>query len=460
MNAPAQPLTARGKAKAARRAELLAAAARLMAERGFAGVRLEDIGAAVGVRGPAMYRHFEGKEDVLAQLLVGISEELHEGGRAVAAAAPDAETALRDLISFHVDFAVAKPDLIRVQDRDLSSLGAVPRRTVRLLQRRYVEIWVDVLVRARGFPVTGARARVHATIGLINSVPRLPSGDPSALLRAMAAAAITAPSGRAAPAARSASPPEPGFPARPGPSDRKVTPMNWDDYDAALFDLDGVLTPTAEVHMRAWDRLFNEYLAELGGHQPYTEADYFDYVDGKPRYDGVRSFLASRGITLPEGTPDDAADAETVCGLGNRKNAVFTAVLAADGVEPYPASVRLLDFLAARGTKVAVVSSSRNAPGVLAASGLADRFEIVIDGQVAAAEGIAGKPAPDTYLVAAERLGVGRERAVVFEDATSGVAAGHAGRFGLVVGVDRGAGADALTESGADVVVAELDELC
>lgn len=235
--------------------------------------------------------------------------------------------------------------------------------------------------------------------------------------------------------------------------------MNWDDYDAALFDLDGVLTPTAEVHMHAWDSLFNGYLTERGSAEPYTAADYFEYVDGKPRYDGVRSFLASRGIELPDGTPDDAPELETICGLGNRKNAEFTHVLITDGVQPYPASVRLLDALAARGTKVAVVSSSRNAPAVLKASGLADRFEIVIDGEVAASEGLPGKPAPDTYLAAAERLGVGRERAVVFEDATSGVASGRAGDFGLVVGVDRGVGADALLASGADVVVAELDEL-
>ena len=235
--------------------------------------------------------------------------------------------------------------------------------------------------------------------------------------------------------------------------------MNWDDYDAALFDLDGVLTPTAEVHMHAWESLFNGYLTERGIAEPYTDADYFEYVDGKPRYDGVRSFLASRGISLPEGTPDDAPEAETVCGLGNRKNAEFTRILATDGVRPYPASVRLLDGLAERGTKVAVVSSSRNAPAVLQAAGLADRFEVVIDGAVAARAGLPGKPAPDTYLAAADRLGVDRSHAVVFEDATSGVASGRAGDFGLVVGVDRGVGADALLSAGADVVVAELDEL-
>ncbi|KRE54604.1 HAD family phosphatase [Phycicoccus sp. Soil748] len=236
--------------------------------------------------------------------------------------------------------------------------------------------------------------------------------------------------------------------------------MDWSDYDAALFDLDGVLTPTAEVHMRAWDVMFNDYLRDRGdGQQPYTDADYFASVDGKPRYDGVRTFLASRGITLPEGTPDDSPEQETVCGLGNRKNAAFSQVLHDEGVTPYPASVVLLDRLAELGVAVAVVSSSRNAPAVLEAAGLADRFEVVVDGQVAAARGLPGKPAPDTFLYAAEQLGVPRERAVVLEDALSGVQAGRAGAFGLVVGVDRGAGAQELSDGGADLVVAELDEL-
>ncbi len=235
--------------------------------------------------------------------------------------------------------------------------------------------------------------------------------------------------------------------------------VDWTDYNAALFDLDGVLTPTAQVHMRAWERMFTDYLTSLEGpHAPYTEADYFAYVDGKPRYDGVRAFLASRDIELPQGAPSDPPEAETVCGLGNRKNDAFNAVLAADGVQPYPGSVALLDALPAH-VGIAVVSSSKNAPAVLAAAGLADRFEIVIDGQVAADEGIPGKPAPDTFAVAAQRLGVPRERAVVIEDAHSGVQAGAAGGFGLVVGVDRGAGVQALLDSGADVVVGDLQEL-
>lgn len=235
--------------------------------------------------------------------------------------------------------------------------------------------------------------------------------------------------------------------------------MNLGDFDTVLFDLDGVLTPTAEVHMRAWEQLFSGYLAERGIDEPYVESDYFDYIDGKPRYEGVRSFLASRGIELPYGTPDDPADAETVCGLGNRKNAVFASVLETEGVAPYAGSVAFLDHLAAIGTKVAVVSSSRNAPAVLVAAGLADRFEVVVDGVVAAREGLAGKPSPQTFVYAAEQFGTPVERAVVVEDALSGVEAGHAGEFGLVIGVDRGVGADRLLQAGADVVVSDLADL-
>ncbi|GAA1833912.1 HAD family hydrolase [Microlunatus capsulatus] len=236
--------------------------------------------------------------------------------------------------------------------------------------------------------------------------------------------------------------------------------MNWDDYGAVLFDLDGVLTPTAEVHMRAWRELFVDFLTRRGVvDQPYTERDYFDHIDGKPRYDGVRSLLASRGLHLADGEPSDGPDVETVCGLGNRKNAFFTAVLADDGVDPYPGSVALLDLLAERGTAVAVVSSSRNAPAVLEAAGLAERFEVVVDGSVAQREGLPGKPSGATYVHAAQRLGVPVERAVVVEDAISGVEAGRDGGFGLVVGVDRGVGPDALRAAGAHVVVADLAEL-
>lgn len=235
--------------------------------------------------------------------------------------------------------------------------------------------------------------------------------------------------------------------------------MDWNDFDAALFDLDGVITPTAEVHMRAWQQMFSEYFDSRGVTEPYVESDYFNFLDGKPRYDGVRSLLASRGITLDQGDPGDAASVETVCGLGNRKNDVFAALLATEGVAAYPGSVKLVEALKERGTKLAIVSSSANAPVVLAAAGMLEDFPVIVDGMVAGARGIAGKPAPDTFLYAAEQLGVPKERAVVFEDALSGVEAGRAGRFGLVVGVNRGAGADALTKAGADRVVDDLEEV-
>ncbi|MFJ7288771.1 HAD family hydrolase [Curtobacterium sp. NPDC098951] len=236
------------------------------------------------------------------------------------------------------------------------------------------------------------------------------------------------------------------------------TPARLADQRALLFDLDGVLTPTADVHMRAWSRLFTPYLAQHGV-APYTEQDYFAYVDGKPRYDGVRSLLESRGIDLPQGTPDDPPDADTVCGLGNRKNAEFTAELTEHGVEPYPGSLRFLVTAIDAGLSVAVVSSSANAVQVLRTAGILERFPVIVDGMVAREDGLAGKPAPDTYLDAASRFGLTAAECVVVEDATSGVEAGRNGAFGLVIGVDRGAGADALLEHGADVVVTDLDEL-
>ncbi len=236
--------------------------------------------------------------------------------------------------------------------------------------------------------------------------------------------------------------------------------VDWTSYAAALFDLDGVVTPTAEVHMRAWDVMFNDYLTSRGDGQPaYTDADYFAYVDGKPRYDGVASFLESRGLELPYGDPSDSPGAETVCGLGNRKNDAFNEVLHADGVEPYPGSLRLVQKLHDQGFPMAIVSSSRNAPDVLDVAGLTSYFPVVMHGGVASERGLAGKPAPDTFIAAARDLGVAVELSVVLEDAISGVAAGHAGHFGLVVGVDRGVGADALTEAGADLVVTDLEEL-
>jgi beta-phosphoglucomutase family hydrolase len=235
--------------------------------------------------------------------------------------------------------------------------------------------------------------------------------------------------------------------------------VDWSNYDAALFDLDGVLTPTAEVHMRAWAEMFTEFLAGEDGQAPYTDDDYFTYVDGKPRYDGVRSFLESRGIELPEGDPSDPPTERTVCGLGNRKDAAFKKVLERDGVDPYPGSRRLIESLRDRGVSMAVVSSSRNAPDVLDAAGIADFFPVVVSGAVAEDRHLAGKPAPDTFLYAAQQVQSEPSRAVVLEDALSGVAAGRAGRFGLVVGVDRGAGSDALADHGADTVVTDLEEL-
>jgi beta-phosphoglucomutase family hydrolase len=235
--------------------------------------------------------------------------------------------------------------------------------------------------------------------------------------------------------------------------------VNWHEYGAALFDLDGVLTPTAEVHMRAWRQLFVDFLTKRGIDQPYVASDYFNYIDGKPRYDGIRAFLASRGVQLPEGDPSDSPQVETVCGLANRKNEFFIALLREEGVRPYAGSVQFLDHLAEYGTKVAVVTSSRNASAVLEAADLRPRFDVVVDGIVAAEKGLRGKPAPDTFVAAADQLGVPVERAAIFEDAVSGVQAGHAGGFGLVVGVDRGVGAQRLTDSGADVVVADLAEL-
>lgn len=235
--------------------------------------------------------------------------------------------------------------------------------------------------------------------------------------------------------------------------------MDLTSFRAWLFDLDGVITPTADIHMLAWADMFNAFLASRGQDRPYTDDDYFQFVDGKPRYDGVRDFIASRGITLPEGTPEDDPSEETVCGLGNRKNEAFNAIIERDGVTPYPGSVALLDRLRDLGVKLAVVSSSKNAPQVLRAAGLTERFEVVVDGVVAHDRGLPGKPAPDTYEYAADSMGVAHEASVVIEDALSGVAAGAAGSFGLVLGVDRGVGEDALTAAGADVVVADLAEL-
>ena len=225
-----------------------------------------------------------------------------------------------------------------------------------------------------------------------------------------------------------------------------------------LFDLDGVITPTAEVHMHAWATMFTEVLDQHDV-EPYTDSDYFTHVDGKPRYEGVAALLDSRGVELPHGDPEDGPDEQTVCGLGNRKNALFGEILERDGVAPYPGSVRLIEALEARGIPMGIVSSSANAPAVLQAAGLSDRFATVVDGSVARDRDLPGKPRPDTYAYAADVLEVDHGAAVVFEDALSGVEAGAAGDFAFVVGVDRGAGAAELIRAGADVVVSDLDEL-
>ncbi|PZF81712.1 beta-phosphoglucomutase family hydrolase [Jiangella anatolica] len=238
-----------------------------------------------------------------------------------------------------------------------------------------------------------------------------------------------------------------------------------DHIKACLFDLDGVLTPTAEVHKSAWTATFDAFLRERAERtgEPFVAfdpvADYNVYVDGKQRADGVRSFLASRGITLPEGTPDDPGSAETVNGLGNRKNVVLLERLRDVGVAPYPGSVTYLRAAAAAGLRRAVVSASANCREVVAAAGIEDLLEVRVDGVTAREEGLRGKPQPDSFLAAAKRLGVEPGEAAVFEDALAGVQAGRAGKFGFVVGVDRVGQADALRERGADVVVTDLAEL-
>jgi alpha,alpha-trehalase len=250
-------------------------------------------------------------------------------------------------------------------------------------------------------------------------------------------------------------------------------------FDAVVFDLDGVVTQTSAVHAAAWKRLFDAFLAgraaredvPRGGHDPGDtgaadplrpfdlDADYARYVDGKPRYDGVRDFLASRDIDLPMGDPSDPPDAETVCGLGNRKNELFNAEVREHGVETYPSTVELIHQLRDAGIRVGLMSSSKNTAMVLDVTGITDLFEVRVDGMVAAEVGLPGKPDPAMYLETARRLGVDAARSVVVEDALSGVEAGRRGGFGLVIGVDRLGQAAALAEAGADVVVDDLAEV-
>lgn len=238
-----------------------------------------------------------------------------------------------------------------------------------------------------------------------------------------------------------------------------------DGITTCLFDLDGVLTQTARVHATAWKQMFDDFLrdwAERTG-EPFREfdrpTDYDEYVDGKPRLAGVQSFLESRGIELPMGSPDDPPEAQTVHALGRRKNDLVLELIREQGVDPYEGSVRFAEAVRDQGLRRAVVSSSTNCRDVLVAAGIDHLFEEIVDGVVAEREGLAGKPAPDTFLAAGRRLGAEPAQAAVFEDALSGVEAGHAGDFGLVVGVDRSGQADALRSRGADVVVQDLVEL-
>ena len=239
---------------------------------------------------------------------------------------------------------------------------------------------------------------------------------------------------------------------------------SFDGLDAVIFDMDGVVTDTAVVHAAAWKKLFDAYLKTIAMATgadilPFDErADYERYVDGKNRYDGVRSFLQSRGIHLPEGSPDDPAGSDTVCAMGNDKDNFFLEHVRLHGVRAYPSTVRVIRHLRARGVRTALVSASRNADEVLSIAGVADLFDERVDGVVAAELDLPGKPDPATFLEAARRLGVEPAEAAVVEDALSGVAAGRAGGFGLVVGVARAGQHDALCQAGADVVVADLGE--
>lgn len=241
--------------------------------------------------------------------------------------------------------------------------------------------------------------------------------------------------------------------------------ISRDDYDAVIFDLDGVITDTARIHSVAWKKLFDQYLAQRASrdgkhYEPFDiSIDYRRYVDGKPRYEGVRSFLESRGIHLPYGVAEDKPDQETICGLGNKKNPMFLEGLKTEGVDVYQSSLRLLEALRAMGIKTAIVSSSKNCATILDVAHITDLFDVKVDGKDAARLGLKGKPDPDTFLEAAQELGVEPVRSVIVEDAISGVQAGRSGKFGCVLGVDRTGHSDDLRKNGADVVVSDLSEV-
>jgi len=241
--------------------------------------------------------------------------------------------------------------------------------------------------------------------------------------------------------------------------------ITHDHYDAVLLDLDGVITDTASVHAACWKQMFDEYLQKRATQRgeafhPFDLAtDYRLYVDGKPRFDGVRDFLTSRGIQLPEGSPEDPPQADTVGGLGNRKNDLVNKIIEEEGVEPYQGSVKFIHRLRHQGFKIAVVTSSQNCAAVLRAARLDVFFDMRVDGNTILTEHLAGKPAPDTFLMAAKLLGVEPSRAVVIEDTLSGVEAGSNGNFGLVIGVARKGNAEELRRHGANLVVNDLGEL-
>jgi len=242
------------------------------------------------------------------------------------------------------------------------------------------------------------------------------------------------------------------------------TPVPPREFDAAIFDMDGVVTRTAAVHSRAWKEMFDAYLQSratrgLGAFREFThEGDYLHYVDGRPRYEGVATFLQSRGIALPMGTPDDAPGIETVCGLGNRKNALFNEIIEREGAGLYESTVALIGMLRAQGFKVGLATSSKNSALILNKSGVTHLFGSVVDGIVSAVLGLQGKPAPDIFQAASARLGVHPEHAIVIEDAVSGVQAGANGGFALVIGVARENNHAELWRAGADLVVSDLAE--
>jgi len=239
-----------------------------------------------------------------------------------------------------------------------------------------------------------------------------------------------------------------------------VTP---DKFDAVLFDLDGVITATAKIHAIAWKQAFDEFLKKRARGQDFKpfdlQSDYEDYVDGLPRYDGAQKFLESRQIDIPYGSPADASDKETVCGIANHKNELFDQALKTEAVDVYDGTVAWIRHLRKAGIKTAVVSSSAHCKGILKNAGLSDLFDARMDGDVANQLKLKGKPAPDTYLKAAEMVDADAKRAVVVEDALAGVEAGKNGNFGLVIGVDRKHDAEALKKHGADIVVTDLQEM-